>query len=172
MAQDSIITFAYGSNMPTARLRERCPSAQPLGVAELRGYELRWHKISRKDGSGKCDIVRTDRPGAAVFGVLYKIAASEGADLDSAEGLGFGYDEAEIEVCHDGDQRTVTAYVATATDPALKPYSWYRALVVAGAKEHGLPTDYIAKLEAVLAEEDQDQERHGKNMAIIGGVRP
>lgn len=52
MPGDSFITFAYGSNMPTARIRARCPSAVAMGVAELRGYELRWHKISN-DGSGK-----------------------------------------------------------------------------------------------------------------------
>jgi hypothetical protein len=46
--------FAYGSNMETARLRERMPSAKPLGVAKLSGHELRFHKRS-KDGSGKCN---------------------------------------------------------------------------------------------------------------------
>ena len=54
MSPDSFITFAYGSNMPSARLRGRCPSARAIGIAELRGHELRWHKRS-KDGSGKCD---------------------------------------------------------------------------------------------------------------------
>ncbi|WP_323032988.1 gamma-glutamylcyclotransferase family protein [Paracoccus sp. (in: a-proteobacteria)] len=40
MPSAPIITFAYGSNMPTARIRARCPSAVAMGVAELRGYEL------------------------------------------------------------------------------------------------------------------------------------
>lgn len=171
MSADHFITFAYGSNMPTARIRKRCPSARSLGVAELHGYELRWHKKS-KDGSGKCDIVQTDQPGASVFGVLYEIAGSEKADLDDAEGLGSGYDETKIEVYRGADQFTVKAYVATATDPALKPYSWYRALAVAGAIEHGLPADYVARLEAVPADEDPKKERHDKNMALTGEVRP
>lgn len=170
MSANHFITFAYGSNMPTARIRQRCPSALSLGVAELRGYELRWHKKSI-DGSGKCDIVQTDQPGASVFGVLYEIAVSEKAALDVAEGLGSGYDETTIEVHRGADQLTVNAYVATATDPALKPYRWYRALAVAGAIEHGLPVDYIARLEAVLAEEDPERERHSKNMALVGEIR-
>lgn len=167
MPADRFITFAYGSNMLTARLRERCPSARPLGMAELTGYELQWHKRSN-DGSGKGDIVRTDGEGASVFGVLYEIAVDEKRALDRAKGLGYGYGETEIEVRRGADRLTVKAYVATDTDPTLKPYTWYRALVVAGAKEHGLPAVYVARLEAVSANQDPDQTRHDMNMALIG----
>jgi len=170
MSAGHFIAFAYGSNMPTARLRERCPSAQPIGVAELPGYELRWHKKS-KDGSGKCDIVLTGLPGASVFGVLYKVPNGEKGALDRAEGLGAGYDETEIEVRRGADRLTVKAYIATATDPMLKPYTWYRGLAVAGAKQHGLPADYIARLEAVPADQDPNQKRHDRNMALVGEVQ-
>ncbi|XAZ25222.1 gamma-glutamylcyclotransferase [Sinorhizobium sp. B11] len=170
MSSVPFITFAYGSNMSTARIRARCPSARFLGVAELPGYQLRWHKKS-KDGSGKCDIVRTDLSGTSVFGVLYEIAGDEKADLDKAEGLGSGYDETEIEVHYGPDLLAVKAYVATDTDPALKPYSWYRALAVAGAKEHGLPADYIESMASAHANEDRDRTRHDQNMRIIGEVQ-
>jgi gamma-glutamylcyclotransferase len=169
MSADHFITFAYGSNMPTARIKARCSSARALGVAELPGYELRWHKKS-KDGSGKCDIVPTSQPGVSVFGVLYEIASGEKISLDGAEGLGSGYDETEIEVYRGADRLTVKAYVAAATDPTLKPYSWYRDLAIAGAKEHGFPDDYIARLEAVTADKDPNQKRHDQNMALIGEV--
>lgn len=169
MSADTFLSFAYGSNMLSARLKERCPSAQPKGTTELHGYELRWHKKSR-DGSGKCDIVKTDEHGVSVFGVLFEIARSEKAALDKAEGFGAGYDETQVQVHFEADQSTATAYVATITDPKLNPYTWYRALVVAGAKEHGLPADYIARLEAAPADQDLDQARHDKNMALIGEV--
>lgn len=142
-------TFAYGSNMLSARLKERCPSARALGVAKLPGYELRWHKRSR-DGSGKGDIVPSD-DSHAVFGVVYEIDASELPALDRAEGRGCGYDRRDLQVILNGKRVTVWAYVATATDSALKPYAWYKAMVVAGAKEHGLPAPYIANLEVVEA---------------------
>jgi hypothetical protein len=171
MTADSFVCFAYGSNMLTARIRERCASVQTLGVVELRGYELRWHKRS-KDGSGKCDIVQTALPGASVFGVLYEIAVSEKAALDEAEGLGFGYDEAEIEVFRGADRLRAKAYVATTIDPTLKPYFWYRALVIAGAREHGLPANYVAQLQAVPVDQDPDRKCHDKNMALIRDVGP
>ncbi|MBK8375721.1 MAG: gamma-glutamylcyclotransferase [Sphingomonadales bacterium] len=170
MSPDSFITFAYGSNMPSARLRGRCPSARAIGIAELRGHELRWHKRS-KDGSGKCDIVAVDTPNALVFGVLYEIAADEKADLDKAEGLGAGYEEIEIEVLCGGKVIKSKAYQATNIEAALRPYTWYRAFVIAGAREHGLPASYIAGLESVPADEDGNRTRHDEHMALIEQVQ-
>lgn len=85
MSEGTFLYFAYGSNMFTPWLCQpaRCPSARALGVAELRGHELRWDKASKKDGSGKCDIPNS--PNASVFGVLYTIAAGEKSALDRAE---------------------------------------------------------------------------------------
>jgi hypothetical protein len=52
----SFLFFAYGSNMLTERLRERCPDARPLGTAIARGYLLSFSKRS-KDGSAKATLV-------------------------------------------------------------------------------------------------------------------
>ena len=171
MREGTFHYFAYGSNMFTAWLRQpqRCPSAKALGIAELHEHELHWHKAS-KDGSGKCDVVASAAPNASVPGVLYEIANDEKSGLDQAEGLGFGYEEIEIDgLCSQG-QGNAKAYRATNTDPTLKPYTWYRALVIAGAREHCLPTSYIARLEAVPATEDPEPTRHDKNMALIAGA--
>jgi hypothetical protein len=166
MSAGTFTSFAYGSNMLAARLRARCPSAQPLSVAALKGFELRWHKRSN-DGSGKCDIVASNRPEAHVSGVLYQIANSEKAALDQAEGLGQGYKEIDVQVFCAGLEVTSKAYQATNIDETLKPYSWYRALVVAGAREHRHSPDYIARLEAVPAIEDTNRDRHERNMRLI-----
>jgi gamma-glutamylcyclotransferase len=144
----ALLYFAYGSNMLTARLRERCASARPLGMATLPRYELKWHKRS-KDGSGKCDIVESVEGEASVHGVLYEIPDHEKSRLDRAEGLGYGYEQVAIEVSQDGRPVSAVAYVATNVDSTLKPFDWYQAHVVEGAVEHGLPAEYIAGLRAV-----------------------
>lgn len=144
----TLLYFAYGSNMSTSRLRDRCPSVRPLGAATLPGYVLKWHKRS-KDGSGKCDIVQSAKDEAIVHGVLYEIPDYEKSKLDSAEGLGFGYEQVEIEVLRDGRAVRAVAYVATNVDPTLKPFDWYHAHVVDGALEHGLSVKYIAALRSV-----------------------
>ncbi|MGM0412630.1 MAG: gamma-glutamylcyclotransferase family protein, partial [Pseudomonadota bacterium] len=87
--------FAYGSNMLTARLRARVPSAHPVGRARLDNHALAWH-MAGPDGSAKCDIVTT--PGTVVHGVLFRLDAGELPLLDAAEGLGHGYDRETVTV--------------------------------------------------------------------------
>ena len=168
MKEEHFITFAYGSNMLCTRIRCRCSSAKPIGVAELEGFKLHWHKRSRKDGSGKCDIVSASSPQKRVFGVLFRVAKHQECLLDKAEGLGEGYTDIKIHVLCKGEWIAAKAYQATDIDHTLKPYSWYRALVVAGAREHCLPEEYISQLEAVAAWEDTNLARHKKNMRLIG----
>ncbi|MBV6306304.1 gamma-glutamylcyclotransferase [Candidimonas humi] len=167
MPENSFLYFAYGSNMLSSRLRERCPSARPVGVAELPDHELRWHKRS-KDNSGKCDVVACQ--GKRVIGVLYRIEACDKKALDRAEGLGKGYQEIEAHVLHDGNNVFAKTYQATATDESLIPYEWYKALVIAGAQENGLPQDYVEQLKLVVSTDDPDRARHDKEFHLIEGV--
>ncbi len=167
--QETMLNFSYGSNLLHARLRERVPSAEAVGVATLPHYELRWHKCS-KDGSGKCDIVQTADPTSKVIGVVYQILSAEKQQLDRAEGLGYGYDEKSVEVRLGDNLVQAMTYIASNTDPGLRPYSWYQALVVTGAKQNCFPTEYVAMLESVDSTRDSNAERHDKNMALVNAV--
>lgn len=167
MPAGAFLYFAYGSNMLSSRLQERCPSADPVGVAELVDHELLWHKRSR-DGSGKCDVVAC--PGKRVIGVLYRIEHYDKDVLDRAEGLGRGYGEIEAQVLHDGNSLIAKAYQATATDESLAPYGWYKAFVIAGALEHGLPKEYVEQLNLVVSIDDPDSARNDKNSRLVEGV--
>lgn len=144
-APEHVVYFAYRSNMSTTRLRERMPSCKPLGIATLLGYELRFHKRS-KDNSGKCNAYATDDPDDSVVGVLFSFDPKERLKLDKAEGVGNGYDHANVTVVNDkGRRRKVLTYVATADyiDDALQPFDWYMDFVLAGAEEHALPDEFI-----------------------------
>jgi cation transport regulator ChaC len=163
----ALLVFCYGSNMLTARIQRRCKSATCLGIAELRGYELRWHKRSRKDGSAKCDVVATREESAVVYGVIYEIPLAEKPALDAAEGRGVGYDEIQVSVLVGGEPTDTICYTATDTDSTRKPYTWYVALVVEGARQHSLPPDYVSHLAATEAVQDDDRERHDLHMAIL-----
>lgn len=166
VAEASFPYFAYGSNMLSTRLRERCPSAEALRPVVLKGWKLEWHKPS-KDGSSKCTIVQSTDPNAEVFGILYLIDPSDIDNLRRAEGVGGGYEEIQVEISNEPLQ--VNTYRATKADQSRKPYTWYRALVVAGAREHGLSDAYVAELEAISAIEDPDRNRHEENMCLITG---
>jgi cation transport regulator ChaC len=169
---DHFLCFAYGSNMLTRRLRapERAPSAQREGIGYVQGYRLTFDKGStgKKYRSGKCDMERTGVATDRVWGVLFSIPNTEEAALDKAEGLDKGYrKDRKIPVVTDACTREGVAYIATEKDPAVKPYHWYKAFVVAGAVEHGLPPAYVEWLRTFESQPDPDAKRRAENEALL-----
>lgn len=152
--------------MLTARLRERVPSARAIGPARLARHTLRWQKASI-DGSGKCDVVTTGSDSDEVWGVLFEFDGSEKSALDRAEGLGKGYAAKSIDVFAASGMVAAMTYYATITKSSLKPYHWYKALVVAGAREHGLPEDYVAAIESAPSVSDLDTKRAARNGRLL-----
>ncbi len=93
-----MLYFSYGSNMSIKRLSGRVPSAKFVAVAELFRHKLKFHKVSKKDGSGKCDAFETGNQRNTVIGVVFDIAESEKPALDQKEGLHYGYEEKAVVV--------------------------------------------------------------------------
>lgn len=160
-----LINFAYGSNMCSRRLQQRVPSARALGPGTLAGHRLAWHKKGR-DGSAKCDLVETGDPADQAWGVLFVIASAEKPALDRAEGLGHGYLEKTVQIASAGTAVPAFVYCATDIDTTLRPFDWYRALVLAGAREHGLPLSCVRGIQAVAAVADADIERARRHFAL------
>lgn len=170
MSETGFLYFAYGSNMSTPRLRARTPSARPLATATLHGHVLRFHKRGR-DGSAKCDAFATGIDSDRVVGVLYAIDLAERHRLDEAEGLNRGYRDATVSVLDaQGGSNQALIYLATPDfiDDSLHPFTWYKAFVASGAKEHGLPPGYGAEhIDPVEAVPDPDESRAAREGAIL-----
>lgn len=160
-----MIYFAYGSNMLQVRLQERVGDCRLLGAARLSGYRLAWHKIGSRDGTAKCDIVR--KGNGVVWGALYEIDPSRKRDLDRAEGAGNGYEEMTVSLELAGRCADACTYYATAIDPDLRPFQWYKDIVLAGACQLGLPEDYIRSINRVEAIPDPDTVRSSRHAAIL-----
>lgn len=160
--------FAYGSNLCVPRLRARAPGVAAVGPASLPGYALRWHKRS-VDGSGKCSIVRSTSPAAEVHGALFRVPVPAKRLLDRVEGLGSGYRETTVRLRAREWTSEALTYIATPShvDESLRPYSWYKDLVVSGAVAHGLPADYVDELRGVAVWDDRDAERAARNLACL-----
>ena len=136
--------IAYGSNLSSERMLQRVPSAQASGPLRLPGYQLTTDKAGR-DGTGKANL-RPAPGGAAVWGVGWRLDASEWPLLDACER---GY--ARIRVDPEGAPHSAQTYCSTqlSDDPVLA--AEYKSFIVAGAREHGLPPDWIELLEALPA---------------------
>jgi cation transport regulator ChaC len=163
--------FAYGSNMWTPRLRERVPSAEPMGIASLAGYRLRFHKRSI-DGSAKCNAFYTGNNANVVWGAVFDILQAEKANLDRAEGLSLkGYRDSSVSLTRPtGEQLAAVTYLAqsAALVGDLPTYSWYKEFVARGAVQHGLPGDYIAaSINPAQAIQDPDHTREIRELSKL-----
>jgi gamma-glutamylcyclotransferase len=173
---EAVFYFAYGSNLCVRRLGRRAPGVITLGVTSLEGYALRWHKRGA-DGSGKCTIVRSSVRSTVVHGALFLIPKESMVRLDEVEGLGAGYEKASVPVRARSGTVGAHTYVASPShvDEALRPYRWYRDLVVSGAAALGLPRPYVARLRKVETWEDIDRGRARRNLVSLpcqpGGAR-
>jgi gamma-glutamylcyclotransferase (GGCT)/AIG2-like uncharacterized protein YtfP len=140
----SLHYFAFGSNLSGARLRERAPSARPLGVARLAGFRLCLDKLS-SDGSGKVNLAR--EAAASVWGVVFRI---DPRDLAALDGFEPGYEQMSVSVrLRDVVPLEARTYLSEQRAPGLRAQPWYRELILAGAREHGLPAAWIALLEGL-----------------------
>lgn len=151
--------------MSSKRLKGRVPSAIAIGKGILQEHRLVFHKISNKDGSGKCDVIKSQSD--EVIGVLFKIDETEKPTLDRVEGLNDGYDEKAVNVeLESGVTVSAVTYFATNTDPSLKPYTWYIRHVLEGAREAQLPDEYIKVIMETAATEDSNKQREADELAI------
>ena len=116
--------------------------------------------------------MRVENVACVAHGALFAIDPIEKYRLDAAEGLGEGYRQEWLAVETDRGSYHAFTYLAAeshlATD--LKPYDWYAALVLAGARYHGFPPDYVAAIKQVRHEVDAEQERRLAMEALLGRI--
>ena len=132
--------FAYGSNMDLVQMAERCPGARVLDGGCLAG--VRFIITSRGYGSVVPDA------GSVVFGILWDITAHDELSLDVYEGVPKGlYRRSQVTVTTTGGKNTdALAYVAAHTDHGA-PNEGYLEGIIAVARHHAFPADYVAQLE-------------------------
>ena len=159
-----IYYFAYGSNLHPLRLQERVPSAELIGVAKHPNHTLTFHKKSH-DGSSKCNIYNAES--GLIFGAIYKLNPDHKSELDRFEGK--GYIDSQITLEHNDNNYTCFTYLAQQSHIAnnLKPYHWYKQLVVLGAQYLQFPDAYITSIDAVESIEDPDVSRRKEKNELI-----
>jgi len=179
-----IYYFAYGSNLHPMRLLKRVPSAKFIGVVQLSGYKLTFHKRS-VDKSSKCNLFKTGDSLDIVYGAIYEIAPEGKSTLDKFEGKGSGYIDNQIQFYYQDNEYNCFTYLAQQSyiTDSLKPYHWYKEMVVLGAKYLKFPSTYISSIESVESIDDPENKRsieksellqeiknYGEQHEILGGT--
>ena len=157
---------AYGSNLHPRRLRERIQHASLVGTSFLEQHTLQFHKRGQ-DQSAKCSFSSCGR---GMHVAVYEMNDSDKQVLDHIEGVGRGYDVANLHVPGIGECFT---YIASRThiDDLLHPFDWYREMVLLGCRRHAFPDAYCDSIAAIPTVADPDQDRRAKNWRIVELLR-
>lgn len=152
--------FAYGSNLdPGTFLGRRAMRPLDARAALLEGFELRFDLPVGPGERGVANVA--PRAGESVWGVAYLLSHSDAERLDRTEGVHHGaYARLAVEV-RDPARALVPAftYHSGRGVTGRKPSRRYLGLILAGARHHGLPAEWVAKLRALeLAVDERETQ--------------
>jgi gamma-glutamylcyclotransferase (GGCT)/AIG2-like uncharacterized protein YtfP len=144
-----MLYFSYGSFLDFETLKKHCPNAKYVGRATLPNWELQFNFLSRTYNGGVTGV----EPAVAklVRGVLYEVSNEEILHLDTIEGIpeGIYYRQTIYVVDEFGKPVKTAIYRTTNPKGPFKPTKRYVGLMISGAKEHRLDSDYVKELEAI-----------------------
>ncbi len=150
--------FAYGSNLRASQMQRLCPGHDFVAAARLDNHRLAFTLPDTEWRGGVADVIVS--AGDTVWGALYRLRETDLPPLDAYE----GYDPAGPEEANEYVRRLVTVsvggepreaqawcYFVRAPQGYVAPSEQYRAALVEGAAERGLPQDYIKTMQRAFA---------------------
>lgn len=141
--------FAYGSNVSREIFLGR-RAMRPLATrsGRLEDFALRFNLPVGPGERGVANLEPELR--SHVWGVLYLLSPEEFDRLDRTEGVHRDYyRRVAVEVLTDGAERVEAfAYRSALATPGRKPSARYLGLLLDGARDHGLPTEWVRFLES------------------------
>lgn len=154
--QGKVYYFAYAGNMNLSQIKMSCASPKKVAVAKIDDHKLEFYDYAKMwDGAQE---TLTPEPGSEVWGVIYELNMPDTDKLDlwhnvKFDGSGFYFHSPAKATAADGTQYDVLFYKKNQLVKAAPPSRQYVEYIVKGARESGLPEDYIARLEAVETKE-------------------
>jgi gamma-glutamylcyclotransferase (GGCT)/AIG2-like uncharacterized protein YtfP len=151
-----MLYFAYGSNLNPEQMLRRCPGHKVVGMAALRDHKLVFPLTSHDWGGGVAGLVPSHGPN--VWGIVHELNEADLASLDRYEGYQGPDDQHNlydrqgvfVDLTRPDDDSIprrirVLCYFARPSNPA-PPSRRYLDAILAGARHHHLPDEYITAL--------------------------
>ncbi|KAK3757969.1 hypothetical protein RRG08_058283 [Elysia crispata] len=157
--KDTFKYFAYGSNLLRERILINNPSAKFYGIGKLNGYTIAFDSpegvsTDRWFGGG-ATIHKVNSP-SHVYGVIWDIHNSDLESLDRQESV-YNALQVDVEVISQSQpeitEQTSAEVVQCRTYQMFKgkgntlPSPYYKKVILMGARQNGLPEDYIRFVE-------------------------
>lgn len=157
---ETLLYFAFGSNLSSTQMRSRCPGAAAVGLAFLPGYDF---IINERGFANVIPSTRTSPASATtpgegsrgVYGVLYRLASpAEKQCLDRYEGVPWAYEDLVLDVQQLSGGVPAEATGESSNSSAAKPVT-VRALVYvdrARVSPSAPRAEYVVRMNAGIRE--------------------
>ena len=127
--------IAYGSNLNKEQMQYRCPDSEFVGTGQLRSYKLQFRRV----------LTVVPCPGSSVPVAVWKISASDEANLDVYEGFPCAYSKQRLHIdFSDGTGCSAMAYVMNGGYLAPPSGSYYD-IVARGFRDCNLDQRVLQK---------------------------
>lgn len=109
-----VLYFAYGSNLSTDQMRQRCPYSTPVGLGYLEGWrwiinergfanivqveDFEMVDAAEASTSNSTSAASTAPEDEGVYGLLYLLPPQDEESLDGYEGVPFAYQKFQVDV--------------------------------------------------------------------------
>lgn len=138
--------FAYGSNMDSLQMMERCPDSVFVGKATLKDYMINFTRYSGNWKGGVADIVESKE--SVVWGLLYEISDNDLNNLDVSEGHPTIYKRINVLVEDDKESfLSAYAYEVVNKKSFIQPSNKYLSILINAAVKYDFPGEYRKHLE-------------------------
>lgn len=169
-----VLYFAYGSNLSTEQMRQRCPYSTPVGLAYLSGW--RWLINER----GFANVVQTNDPDEqqGVYGLLYLLPPQDEELLDAHEGVPWAYQKYQVQVrwanaSQDDETLKALIYVDTRRTEEDVPREEYVGRMERGISDvvenWGMDEDWVDDVLRRFWEDKGKGKGKGKGKMRVGG---
>ena len=154
--------IAYGSNLNLSGMQSRCPTAEIVGTAVLKDYQLLF-----RDGLATVE----PRPGAEVPVLVWDIQPGDEKRLDAYEGWPSLYRKENLTVEMDGSPTEAMVYIMNGGHRLSPPSKYYYNTLLEGYQTAGFDTQILedAVDESLLYEKPNQQHSPGTTLYIAYG---
>lgn len=142
MKDKKILYFAYGSNLSTSQMKQRCPGSKLLHKAYLRNYKLVFNRYSSTWQGAVADVIKCEEK--HVWGLIYEMTSKDLKLLDDFEGYPNCYNRKLTTVYNQHQQSIANVWVYYIIHKCKKaaPAKRYLDIIKTAAHDFNFPKYY------------------------------
>ena len=143
------IYMTYAAVLGSEQMARICPTARPIGTAELKDYRLLF-----RGKHGTAVAALEPQKGASVPATLWELSPADESALDRSVGCPAVYQKESLTVTQGRKRVKATAYIIRDGYPTAAPRRHYYGLLLKGYREHGFDERKLAAALGASVKED------------------